>query len=31
MEATEIDLHLVFVFQVRLDGKCFDACLAEKG
>jgi hypothetical protein len=24
VEVAEIDLHSVFVFQVRLDGKCFD-------
>ena len=27
----ETDLHSVFVFQVRRDGKCFDSCWAEQG
>jgi hypothetical protein len=30
-EMAETDLHLVFVFQVRLDGKCFDTYWAEWG
>jgi len=31
MDMAEADLHSVFVFQVRLDGKCFDACWAAVG
>ena len=31
VEMAETDLHSVFVFQVRRDGKCFDACRAEWG
>jgi hypothetical protein len=31
VETAETDLHSVFVFQVRRDGKCFDACQAEQG
>jgi hypothetical protein len=31
VEKAETDLHSVFVFQVRRDGECFDACWAEQG
>ena len=30
-EMAETDLHSVFVFQVRRDRKCFDACWAAVG
>ena len=31
VEMAEADLHSVFVFQVRLDGKCFDPRQAAQG